>query len=168
MNLPGTAAVPVPLAYRDPFTASLPDQPRHHVPGQAPAVRLCPWRAHIVIMAALAAPDHRISATMPPAEAARRANSVVPGKRHRIIQTSRKPGPYVYGSYRDRIDRLWPGDWRSPGVAPVHDGRRALCGGWPGRRGAARVLVSPWTVDIFLRGGPLVPTGTSRRFGLCL
>jgi hypothetical protein len=29
--------------------------------------------------------------------------------RHRIIQVSRKPGPYVYGIYRDRIARLWPG-----------------------------------------------------------
>ena len=28
--------------------------------------------------------------------------------RHRIIQASRKPGPYVYGIYRDRIARLWP------------------------------------------------------------
>ena len=28
--------------------------------------------------------------------------------RHRIIQMSRKPGPYVYGIYRDRIARLWP------------------------------------------------------------
>jgi hypothetical protein len=28
--------------------------------------------------------------------------------RHRIIQASRKPGPYVYGVYRDRIAKLWP------------------------------------------------------------
>ena len=28
--------------------------------------------------------------------------------RNRIIQASRKPGPYVYGVYRDRITRLWP------------------------------------------------------------
>jgi hypothetical protein len=28
--------------------------------------------------------------------------------RHRIIQASRKPGPYVYGVYQDRIDKLWP------------------------------------------------------------
>jgi hypothetical protein len=28
--------------------------------------------------------------------------------RYRIIQASRKPGPYVYGVYRDRIDKLWP------------------------------------------------------------
>ena len=28
--------------------------------------------------------------------------------RHRIIQASRKPGPYVYGIYRERIARLWP------------------------------------------------------------
>ena len=27
---------------------------------------------------------------------------------HRIIQASRKPGPYVYGIYRDRIAKLWP------------------------------------------------------------
>src|SRR5579863_7475483 len=29
--------------------------------------------------------------------------------RHRIIQASRKPGPYVYGVYLDRIAKLWPG-----------------------------------------------------------
>ena len=28
--------------------------------------------------------------------------------RHRIVQASRKPGPYVYGIYRDRIAKLWP------------------------------------------------------------
>jgi hypothetical protein len=28
--------------------------------------------------------------------------------RYRIIQASRKPGPYVYGVYRDRIAKLWP------------------------------------------------------------
>jgi hypothetical protein len=28
--------------------------------------------------------------------------------RNRIIQASRKPGPYVYGVYRDRIAKLWP------------------------------------------------------------
>jgi len=28
--------------------------------------------------------------------------------RHRIIQASRKSGPYVYGVYRDRIAKLWP------------------------------------------------------------
>jgi len=28
--------------------------------------------------------------------------------RHRIIQASRKPGPYVYGVYVDRIAKLWP------------------------------------------------------------
>src|SRR5712692_11871446 len=28
--------------------------------------------------------------------------------RHRIIQASRKPGPYVYGVYKDRIAKLWP------------------------------------------------------------
>jgi hypothetical protein len=28
--------------------------------------------------------------------------------RHRIIQVSRKPGPYVYGVYKDRIEKLWP------------------------------------------------------------
>jgi hypothetical protein len=28
--------------------------------------------------------------------------------RHRITQASRKPGPYVYGVYRDRIAKLWP------------------------------------------------------------
>jgi len=28
--------------------------------------------------------------------------------RYRIIQASRKPGPYAYGVYRDRIDKLWP------------------------------------------------------------
>lgn len=27
---------------------------------------------------------------------------------HRIIRLSRKPGPYVYGVYRDRVVRLWP------------------------------------------------------------
>jgi hypothetical protein len=27
---------------------------------------------------------------------------------HRIIQASRKPGPYVYGVYRDKITKLWP------------------------------------------------------------
>ena len=29
-------------------------------------------------------------------------------KRHKIIQVSRKPGPYVYGIYRDWIAKLWP------------------------------------------------------------
>jgi PIN domain-containing protein len=28
--------------------------------------------------------------------------------RHRIIQASRRPGPYVYGVYSDRIVKLWP------------------------------------------------------------
>jgi hypothetical protein len=28
--------------------------------------------------------------------------------RFRIIQASRKPGPYLYGVYQDRIRRLWP------------------------------------------------------------
>ena len=28
--------------------------------------------------------------------------------RYRIIQASRKPGPYLYGVYRDRIAKLWP------------------------------------------------------------
>ena len=28
--------------------------------------------------------------------------------RHRIVQASREPGPYVYGIYRDRIAKLWP------------------------------------------------------------
>lgn len=26
----------------------------------------------------------------------------------RIVRASRKPGPYLYGVYRDRIERLWP------------------------------------------------------------
>jgi PIN like domain len=30
--------------------------------------------------------------------------------RHRIIQRCRKPGPYVYGVYRDRLGKLWPRD----------------------------------------------------------
>jgi hypothetical protein len=30
--------------------------------------------------------------------------------RFRIIQAARKPGPYVYGVYQDRITRLWPKD----------------------------------------------------------
>jgi len=29
--------------------------------------------------------------------------------RFRIIQASRKPGPYLYGVYKDRIRKLWPG-----------------------------------------------------------
>lgn len=28
--------------------------------------------------------------------------------RHRILQRCRKPGPYVYGVYADRLDKLWP------------------------------------------------------------
>jgi hypothetical protein len=28
--------------------------------------------------------------------------------RYRIIRPSRKPGPYVYGVYNDKIDKLWP------------------------------------------------------------
>jgi PIN domain-containing protein len=28
--------------------------------------------------------------------------------RFRIIQASRKPGPYLYGVYQDRIRKLWP------------------------------------------------------------
>lgn len=27
---------------------------------------------------------------------------------HRIIRLAHKPGPYVYGIYRDRVERLWP------------------------------------------------------------
>ena len=30
--------------------------------------------------------------------------------RFRILQACRKPGPYVYGVYQDRITRLWPDD----------------------------------------------------------
>jgi hypothetical protein len=30
--------------------------------------------------------------------------------RFRILQACRKPGPYVYGIYQDRITRLWPDD----------------------------------------------------------
>ena len=30
--------------------------------------------------------------------------------RHRIIQTARKPGPYLYGVYKDTIKKLWPPD----------------------------------------------------------
>ena len=29
--------------------------------------------------------------------------------RFRIIQASRKPGPYLYGVYKDHIEKLWPG-----------------------------------------------------------
>jgi hypothetical protein len=28
--------------------------------------------------------------------------------RHRIIRQARKPGPYIYGVYEGRIERLWP------------------------------------------------------------
>jgi hypothetical protein len=28
--------------------------------------------------------------------------------RHRILQASRKPGPYLYGVYKNHIERLWP------------------------------------------------------------
>lgn len=27
---------------------------------------------------------------------------------HRIVQRSRKPGPFIDGVYKDRVDRLWP------------------------------------------------------------
>jgi hypothetical protein len=30
--------------------------------------------------------------------------------RHRIIQAARKPGPYLYGVYKDGIKKLWPPD----------------------------------------------------------
>jgi len=30
--------------------------------------------------------------------------------RHRILQAARKPGPYLYGVYKDTIKRLWPLD----------------------------------------------------------
>jgi hypothetical protein len=30
--------------------------------------------------------------------------------RHRILQAARKPGPYLYGVYKDGIKRLWPPD----------------------------------------------------------
>jgi hypothetical protein len=30
------------------------------------------------------------------------------GNRFRIIQASRKPGPYLYGVYQDRLRKLWP------------------------------------------------------------
>jgi len=32
------------------------------------------------------------------------------GNRFRIIQAARKPGPYLYGVYRDGISRLWPAE----------------------------------------------------------
>ena len=32
------------------------------------------------------------------------------GNRFRILQASRKPGPYLYGVYKDRIRKLWPTD----------------------------------------------------------
>jgi hypothetical protein len=28
--------------------------------------------------------------------------------RHRIVQAARKPGPYLYGVYKDTIKKLWP------------------------------------------------------------
>ena len=31
------------------------------------------------------------------------------GGRHRIIQRNRNPGPYIYGVYPGRIERLFPG-----------------------------------------------------------
>jgi hypothetical protein len=34
--------------------------------------------------------------------------SYVVANRFRIIQASRKPGPYLYGVYKDRIRKLWP------------------------------------------------------------
>lgn len=34
--------------------------------------------------------------------------------RHRIIQRSRKPGPYVIGVYKDRLTPLWPAEVRRP------------------------------------------------------
>ena len=30
--------------------------------------------------------------------------------RHRIIQAAAKPGPYLYGVYKDGIKKLWPPD----------------------------------------------------------
>jgi hypothetical protein len=27
---------------------------------------------------------------------------------HRILQRARKPGPYIYGVYENRLERLWP------------------------------------------------------------
>jgi hypothetical protein len=30
--------------------------------------------------------------------------------RHRILQAGRKPGPYLYGVYKDGIKKLWPPD----------------------------------------------------------
>ena len=36
------------------------------------------------------------------------ANAGFVENRHRIIQRCRKPGPYVYGVYRDRLEKLWP------------------------------------------------------------
>jgi hypothetical protein len=30
--------------------------------------------------------------------------------RHRIIRAARKPGPYLYGVYKDSITKLWPPD----------------------------------------------------------
>jgi hypothetical protein len=40
---------------------------------------------------------------------AEQANYFV-GNRFRIIQASRKPGPYLYGVYKDRIRKLWPAE----------------------------------------------------------
>lgn len=30
--------------------------------------------------------------------------------RHRILQAARKPGPYLYGVYKDGVKKLWPPD----------------------------------------------------------
>ena len=58
------------------------------------------------------------------------------------MQASREPGPYVSGIYGDRIARLWP---RRPAVRwcdAVHGGAAPSTAGLPGRRGAARVLIT--------------------------
>lgn len=30
------------------------------------------------------------------------------GSRHRILRVARRPGPYIYGVYEARLQRLWP------------------------------------------------------------
>ena len=67
--------------------------------------------------------------------------------RFRIIQASRRPGPYVYGVYRDRIRKLWPSARCILLAAGDSDGDRLLrCGRQP--HPASAGLPSPWMMAV--------------------
>ena len=55
------------------------------------------------------APNRLLTLVTQPLEPHWPEESIV-SNRFRILQACKKPGPYVYGVYQDRITRLWPDD----------------------------------------------------------